>query len=435
MIGKRFLPRTLFLRGLLIVVLPILLVQAVTAIVFYDRHWDNITRRMAYSYAGEIAYLTTQITTLENAYLRDRQLAVFSRQTDIDAQFMPGESLLALPSKGDDFTQLHDELSKRLPYPITVHRLRAAEEVAVRIGLPAGVLELRSTVKRLESGTTTIFFLWTIGSSVLFVLIAAIFLRNQVRPIRELAEAAELFGKGVETAPLKPHGAQEVRRAARAFLVMRERILRQIRSRTEMLAGISHDLRTPLTRMKLQLSLLPDLPEAREMEGDVIQMEHMIQEYLHFARGDGAEEARPVAMQPLLEAMVEGYTRTGKQVTFTQPAEVITVSLRPMAARRMVENVIENALRYGGGVACIFLRSSGVWAEIMVEDAGAGIAPANRETVFQPFTRLENSRNIATGGVGLGLSIARDIARSHGGDIRLGEAASGGLRVVIRLPL
>ncbi|NCY26423.1 MAG: two-component sensor histidine kinase, partial [Alphaproteobacteria bacterium] len=233
------------------------------------------------------------------------------------------------------------------------------------------------------------------------------------------------------------HGATEVKKAARAFIIMRERIKRQLRTRTEMLAGISHDLRTPLTRMKLELAMLPTdgaLRESvRELEGDVQQMEHMIEEYLNFARGEGREEAIRISLRELLEDMVQDYRRLDAKVTLAGGDDVVA-DVRVTGFRRMMHNIVDNALRYGKRCA-VSLRSGDKFCEIIIDDDGPGIALEQREEVFKPFSRLEGSRNSKTGGVGLGLSIARDIVLAHGGRIVLDDAPMGGLRVLIYLPL
>jgi two-component system osmolarity sensor histidine kinase EnvZ len=271
---------------------------------------------------------------------------------------------------------------------------------------------------------------------VLFLLIAVLFLRNQIRPIRRLAEAADNFGRGVDTLGFRPSGATEVRKAARAFIVMRERIKRQLRTRTEMLAGISHDLRTPLTRMKLELAMLPDTDAIREsvkeLGDDVQQMEHMIQEYLDFARGEGREEAIRVSVRELLEDVVNDYRRLNEDVVLASGDDGM-MDIRASGFRRVLHNVIDNALRYGKRCD-VLLRISANYCEIIVDDEGAGIPQEKRDEVFKPFNRLDPSRNTKTGGVGLGLTIARDIVLAHGGNIALDSSPKGGLRVIIRLP-
>ena len=271
------------------------------------------------------------------------------------------------------------------------------------------------------------------GASTLFLMIAVIFLRNQIRPIRKLAEAADNFGRGADMPNFRPSGASEVRKAARAFIVMRERIKRQLRTRTEMLAGISHDLRTPLTRMKLQLAMLGDSEASREMGDDVQQMEHMIQEYLDFARGEGREDAIRVSLREFLEDVVSDYQRLSADVTLV-PGQDSMMDIRISGFRRMMHNVIDNALRYGKRCR-LALRIAANYCEVVIDDEGPGIPEDKRDEVFKPFNRLDPSRNIKTGGVGLGLTIARDIVLAHGGSILLESSPKNGLRVIIRLPL
>jgi two-component system osmolarity sensor histidine kinase EnvZ len=279
------------------------------------------------------------------------------------------------------------------------------------------------------------------GASCLFLFIAVIFLRNQIRPITRLAIAADNFGRGLDTENFRPHGATEVRKAARAFITMRERIRRQIRTRTDMLSGISHDLRTPLTRMKLQLAMLPEdvstRPDMREaiveLEDDVQQMQQMVQEYLDFACEEGREDAVRVNLSELLTDVANDYVRMQQKVSLTIENSP-EIELRVSSCRRMLHNLIDNALRYGKNCH-LTLRQAGSYAEIMVDDEGAGIPENQRDEVFKPFNRLEASRNSKTGGVGLGLTIARDVVLAHGGIIALETAPTHGLRVLIRLPL
>jgi len=430
---KPLLPKTLFARAVLIVALPTVLVQLVAVYAFYNRHWENVTRRMANTLTGEIVFLAQHTRTVNRA---DRQalMRVFEETTGINASFEPGATLSPEASdRGTGFDEFRQVLQERIDLPFTVQRLPDRENMIVRVQMKDGVLAFRMSVKRLESPTTTIFISWMAGSSLVFLLIAIVFLRNQVRPIRRLAAAAENFGKGRDDPDFKPSGASEVRRAARAFLVMRERIQRQLRSRTEMLAGISHDLRTPLTRMKLQLAMLGDMPEVAEMAADVAQMEHMIDEYLDFAAGDGGEAAAPVSLNALLQGVADDYQRSGQPVTL-HVGEDGVIEIRPNAMRRVLHNLIDNALRYGKRCT-VSARLISTQAEIAVDDEGPGIPEGQREEVFRPFTRLDASRNLNAGGVGLGLTIARDIARGHGGNITLSESPAGGLRVLIRLPL
>jgi two-component system osmolarity sensor histidine kinase EnvZ len=258
-------------------------------------------------------------------------------------------------------------------------------------------------------------------------------MRNQVSPLRRLASAADNFGKGRDTPNFSPSGASEVRQAASAFMSMRDRIQRQIQQRTEMLAGVSHDLRTPLTRMKLQLAMLKDVAEIEELNSDVAAMENMIEGYLNFARGEGSEQPIPTDAKILLSEVIHDAKRKSITISFVMP-ETVNLPLAPNAIKRLLTNLIDNAARHGESVLVTAQRNGSV-LELIVEDDGPGIPEHMREEVFRPFFRLDESRNVATGGTGLGLSIARDIVQSHGGDIRLNNSVLGGLKAIISLPI
>lgn len=426
---KTVLPKSLSGRALLILVLPTVLIQIVMAYVFFDRHWDDVTRRMSTALAGNMAFLVHSLATTSET---GRVTRDFQRATGIDVYLDPPATFNKAHAT-QDFPEFQKQLRVKIDQPFTVRRIDNGETIETRIALSGQVLRLQTTVKQLESPTTTLFVLWMMGASALFLLIATIFMRNQIKPIRRLAEAADNFGRGVDTPGFRPHGASEVRKAARAFVVMRERIKRQLRTRTDMLAGISHDLRTPLTRMKLQLAMLGDNEATQELSEDVQQMEHMIQEYLDFARGEGREEAVRVSLRDMLESVVGDYRRMQAEVTL-QAGDDVLVGLRVSAFRRMLHNIIDNALRYGRHCD-VALRSGVNYCEILIDDEGPGIPADKREEVFKPFSRLDPSRNSKTGGVGLGLTIARDIVQAHGGSIALEDSPKGGLRVIIRLPL
>ncbi|MCE2926926.1 MAG: ATP-binding protein [Rickettsiales bacterium] len=431
MIGKRYLPKSLFGRTLLIVVLPTVLIQLVMAYAFFDRHWDSVTRQMSKTLAGDAAFLVSQLkrssTKAEWHVINDFEHATGLRVALNDgAKFKPG-------STSDDFIELRQQLGERIEEPFTIHRLADGDNLEIRILMDDQMLSMQASLKRIESRTTLAFLAWMLGASALFLIIAVLFLRNQIRPIHQLAEAADDFGRGVDTADFRPHGASEVRKAAKAFIVMRERLKRQIRTRTDMLSGISHDLRTPLTRMKLQLAMMPRDDAIRELEDDVVQMEHMIAEYLDFARGEGREIAIKTNLKRLLEETVSDYQRAAHPVALRHMDDA-ELDLRASSIRRMLTNIIDNALRYGKR-AELSLHTSAHYAEIWVDDEGTGIDARDHEEVFKPFFRLETSRNEKTGGVGLGLTIARDIALAHGGQITLATSPSSGLRVIIKLPL
>jgi len=431
MIGKSLLPKSLFGRALLILVLPTVLIQLVVVYVFFDRHWDNILRHMSGSLAGEIVFFTHQLDAIPPEH-REKFTADFEMATGVDANFDEADSFNARQGS-DDFQEFQERLRGKLGLPFTVRKTTDGNLIEIKILLPDRTLRLLVSVKRLDSRTTIILLGWMFGASIIFLVIAILFLRNQIRPIRKLASAAENFGRGVDNPDFRPAGAAEVRKAARAFIVMRERIKRQLRTRTDMLAGISHDLRTPLTRMKLQLAMLGDDEAVQGLSDDVQQMEHMIREYLDFARGAGREDALRVSLRELVGDVVGDYLRLSADVTL-EPGDDAMMDIRTSSFRRMLHNVIDNALRYGTRCT-LSLRVATNYCEVLVDDEGPGIAQDQRDEVFKPFNRLEQSRNSKTGGVGLGLTIARDIALAHGGAISLDASPKGGLRVIIRLPL
>ena len=315
---------------------------------------------------------------------------------------------------------------------------RDDRNISIRIGLQEGVLDILTPRKRMFSTTIYIFVLWMVGTALVVTAVAIFFLRNQIQPIRRLAAAAEAFGKGRSDVEFKPAGASEIRQAAAAFIDMRGRIARHIDQRTEMLAGVSHDLRTPLTRIKLQLAMLREtMPEAgaeiSDLESDIADMEKMIDEYLAFSRGQGAEEPEPVDLSALIGEVVDGARRNGAALTL-DAGEALTLPLRPNAIKRCLTNLVDNAVRYGENID-VTARRTGESVEVIVEDDGPGIPPESIDDVFKPFYRLDDSRNPNYAGAGLGLAIARDVARGHGGDIVLETAGSGGLRAVLRLPV
>ena len=316
--------------------------------------------------------------------------------------------------------------------PFRIDTTTFSDRIEVKLQLPDGVLQASSSRKRLTSTTTGLFVMWMVGTAIILLAIAIVFLRNQLKPIGRLAEAADAYGRGHEIDPVKPAGATEVRRAARAFLTMRQRIQRQMDQRTEMLAGVSHDLRTPLTRMKLQLAMLGNTQEAANLSSDVVEMEAMIDAYLAFARGQDTEAPAAVDVHALLREIVAQAQRKGNEVNLTNGRALHAV-LRPNAMRRCLTNLVDNAGRFGTHVEVSASQSEDFLA-ITVDDDGPGIDEDDREEVFRPFFRLESSRNSETGGSGLGLSIARDVARGHGGDVVLSQSPQGGLRAEVRLP-
>jgi two-component system osmolarity sensor histidine kinase EnvZ len=431
---KRLLPTTMFGRSLLLIVMPLILVQVISAWVFYARHWETVAHRFAADVAAEISMLGESLgfapTEGERAWLMSQAEA----RTEINFSFERGGTLLPPVASGGSATEEHlrTALSERMRAPYRVDGTSDPGNLVVEVQLPDGVLNATLSYKRLNTSTTYIFILWMIGSSVLFFVVAAIFLRNQVKSLRRLAAAADGFGKGRPIAFSKVEGALEVRQAAVAFIQMRDRIQRQIRQRTEMLAGVSHDLRTPLTRMKLALEMMGDNPAVAELKSDVVEMEHLVHVYLDFARGEGTELPIETDIAALLQDIAAAAAREGTAVSLDQPPE-LRVPIRPNALRRCLGNLIANGARYGSHV-WLTGRPAEDGVDILVDDDGPGIPPDERDHVFQPFIRLDSSRNPSTGGIGLGLTIARDVARSHGGDVRLETSPKGGLRARVHLP-
>lgn len=433
---KRFLPRSLFGRSLLIIVVPLILLQVVSAFVFYDRHWDTISRRMANALAGDIAMLVDTLRRLPNPEDQANTFAAALSYMSIHAALNEDEILPnAVPPQRTSNLEdlLIAAMNERVQRPFIMDVRSLERDVEIKVQLPEGVLVVRTTRKRLFSSTTYIFVLWMVGTSLVLFAVASIFMRNQIRPIRRLATAASSFGKGRDVPDFRPEGAVEVRHAAHAFNIMRERIQRQITQRTEMLAGVSHDLRTPLTRMKLQIAMLGDSQDARDLHDDVAEMERMVEGYLDFARGEGDEAPIETDLGLVLEDVVGGARREGAAIDLHREGNLV-MPLRPNAIRRCFANLVGNAARYGTHVR-VRAGKRGDAAEILIDDDGPGIPEDAREDVFRPFLRLDRSRNPATGGVGLGLTIARDMARGHGGDITLEDSPAGGLRVRVRLPL
>jgi two-component system osmolarity sensor histidine kinase EnvZ len=328
--------------------------------------------------------------------------------------------------------QLMQAMQGRVNLPWRIEGLDDPDGLRIAVQLHRGLLVAEVPWNQLYSYTNYIFVMWMVGSSLVLLAIATLFLRNQVKSLRRLAAAADGFGKGRHVPFFKIEGAIEIRQAAVAFMTMRDRIQRQIRQRTQMLAGVSHDLRTPLTRMKLALEILGNDPAVEELKSDVAEMEHMVLGYLDFARGEGSEMPVETDLSLLLEDIASSMRREGTALSLTAPAEYL-LPVRPNALKRCLVNLVNNARRYGTHV-WLTAAAAEDGVDILVDDDGPGIAPAERDRVFRAFVRLDQSRNPSTGGVGLGLTIARDVARGHGGDVALEKSPYGGLRARLHLP-
>lgn len=448
-LSKRILPTTLFGRSMLIIMTPVLLLQLFATYIFYDRHWSRMTDRLAYALVGEVSVIIDRMHYQEFDPQAIDELAELSeRYLEILVRFepeanLPEESLSGWRPQVVAQT-LRRVLEEKLPYQVSLHVGDQERwiELAIAIG-QRGVLFISVPERRLFSSSSYIFVLWMVGLSVVLFSIAIIFMRNQIRPIRRLAIAADWFGRGKDVSQFKPEGAREVRQAANAFLTMRDRLRRQISQRAIMLAGVSHDLRTPLTRMRLAIEML-DVPKSdkQELGRDIQEMERMVDGYLDFVRGEGEEETEKSDLARLIEDVYRNHPLfDSKHVSFVNEVYGAPVMwLKSNAMRRCLQNLIGNALTYANSRVNITLQNqedeSGVGLCLLIEDDGPGIPEESRDNVFKPFYRLESSRNKQTGGVGLGMSIAMDVVYAHGGKIYLGQSDDlKGLKVSLILPL
>jgi two-component system osmolarity sensor histidine kinase EnvZ len=433
---KHFLPRTLLGRSILIVVVPLIMLQVVTTFIFFNRHWETISLLLSRSFSGNISMVIDTMNRFPEVEDREWIFMVSPGNLGLELSFEEGAILSEETAKKSDGLieeMLEQGMDERVRRPFRIDNENFGDKVQVKIQLPEGVLNVLGKRKLLFSSTTYILILWMIGTSLILLAVAIIFMRNQVRPIRRLAAAADNFGKGRDVPYFKPEGAAEVRRAAAAFKLMQARIQRQISQRTEMLAGVSHDLGTVLTRMKLELAMLGDSSEAKALATDVAEMEHMIEGYLAFARGEGKENAEPVKVDRMLAEVADNARRNGAEIELEADTGM-TITLRPNAFRRCLGNLLGNAARHAQHIRLAAQRRDHQ-LEITVDDDGPGIPEDRREDVFKAFFRLDEARNLDSGGVGLGLSISRDIIHAHGGEISLETSPLGGLRVGVLLPV
>ena len=429
------LPKGLYARSILIVVTPIVILQSVVAYVFMERHWERVTQRLSTAVTRDIAAIVEMIET----YPQDERYSDLTRisadSLGLTISVLPDGPLPAAGRK--PFFSLLDralsrQITRQIKRPFWIDTVGDSDLVEIRIKLDGKVLRVFARRSQTYASNSHIFLVWMIGTSLVLIGIALAFLRNQIKPILTLAEAADGFGKGRQVSDFQLRGAREVRQASQAFIDMRRRIERQIEQRTAMLSGVSHDLRTILTRFKLELALLGDNSDTRAMRTDVDEMTRMLEDYLAFAKGDAEEVSQAVDMPALLEQLAERARRTGSHVTVAFEGEA-KIQVRPLAFRRCLDNLISNAGKFGERID-ILASHHDDWLTIAVDDDGPGIADDEREAVFKPFYRLDTARNVDDGGTGLGLSIARDIARNHGGDIALDTSPLGGLRAVIAIP-
>ena len=434
-LAKRWLPRSLFARSVLIIVLPVLAMQALVGAGFFEAHWRTVTRQLSESLAGDVAWTVSLYEHDPSPPAYAALVERAERAQGLSVAFQPGRALpgnrrgswLALDGA------LRSAIDERVREPVWIDTTRYPAYVDIRVAVPGGVLRFLAPRERAFSTRGHDFLLWLTGATLLLSGVAVAFIRNQVRAIERLAEAADAFGRGQDSPRFKPHGAREVRMAAEAFLAMRARIRRHIDQRTAMLASVSHDLRTPLTRLKLQAAMSPPSPRMEEIKRDISDMEQMIDEYLAFARGQAGEDVADASVGAILAEVGADARRTGAAVA-VEAEPGLTAQLRPKAFKRALANLVNNAAAHGEHVQVAARRTPFGGLEVCVDDDGPGIPPDRYEEAFRPFSRLDEARCQNTKGVGLGLAIARDVARGHGGDVELAASPLGGLRAVVRLP-
>ncbi len=431
----RFLPRGLYGRSLVIVIAPVVVLQSVVAYVFMERHWQLVTRRLSASVTADVSALID----VYKSFPQDKDASALQRiaqeRLNLDMDILPNAELPpALPRPF--FSLLDQALSRQLELqiaqPFWLDTVGQSDFVEIRVKVDQDVMRVVARRSAAYASNSHIFMVWMLGTSLVLLTVAVLFLRNQIKPILSLADAAESFGKGRDI-EFRPRGATEVRQAGHAFLEMKRRVERTLSERTTMLNGVSHDLRTILTRFKLSLALLDRHPEIEAIEKDVDEMSRMLEAYLAFVRGEAGEIPLATDIRALLEELKADAERQGHDTDLSVIGDPVVV-VRPDAIRRVLTNLVSNAARHGDRIA-ITATHDARYLIVTVDDDGPGIPPDMREEVFKPFVRLDEARNVDEGGSGLGLAISRDIARSHGGDIALLDSPMGGIRAMLRLPV
>ncbi len=431
-----YMPKRLYARSLIIIIAPMILLQSVIAFDFMERHWQTVTQRLSQAVTRDIAAIIDLLETYPNEADYANIIRIAQDRMQLKVDLLPPEPLPP-PGPKPFFSILDqilsEEITRQINRPFWLDTVGNSNIIEVRIQLESRVLRVFVRRSQAYASNTHIFLLWMVGTSLVLLMIAIPFLRNQIRPILALAEAAESFGKGRPMPrDFRPRGAEEVRRAGFAFMQMRERIERQIEQRTAMLTGVSHDLRTILTRFKLQLALTRSKADIEALGKDIDDMQSMLEGYLAFARGEAAEDAGPFDLATCFRRL-EDEARLRRCRLETSITGSPNVHVRPNAFSRLIANVVGNAFRYAQVVEINAVHGNG-WLTLAIDDDGPGIPEEKREEVFKPFVRLDEARNLDASGTGLGLPIARDIARSHGGDLTFEDSPLGGLRATIRIP-
>jgi len=428
---KKFLPQTLLGRSILILVVPLIILQLIITIIFYNRHWDTITRHRTIDFVKDITLIVESFE--KNKSIENQKWTLNNVSEKLQLQtFYKKNITLNSEEYGQKPTKLKKYLLENLDPLNKKFYLNINDEkklITVMVEMDDGILEFRANKKRIYSSTTYIFILWMISASIILFIVALIFLRNQIKPIRKLAIAVDRFGKGKNIGNFKPSGAREVRRVSNAFKIMKERIENSITQRNKMFSSISHDIRTILTRMKLNLEL--HKLDKGGLKKDLVEMEQMVEEYLKYAKGEEKEKIKKVNITSLINLIKKRYSK--KNIYFNNGKE-INISVRLNSIKRCINNLLSNSLKFSKNIE-ITCNKKNNYVEIIIDDDGPGIPEKERKKVLQPFYRVEDSRNRDTGGIGLGITIAADIINNHGGNFFLDKSPLGGLRTKIYLPI
>ena len=428
---KKILPQTLLGRSILILVVPLIILQIIITVIFYNRHWDTITRHRTIDFVKDI---TLVVESFEKNKSRENQVWILSNVSEkLQLQTIYIENKkLSFEKDNEKTSKLEEYLLENLDplgkkFNLNINNKKKLITVMVEVN--NGILEFRANKKRIYSSTTYIFILWMIGASIILFIVALLFLKNQIKPIRKLAIAVDRFGKGKNIQNFKPSGAKEVRRVSNAFKIMKDRIENSITQRNKMFSSISHDIRTILTRMKLNLEL--HKLDKGGLKKDLIEMEEMVEEYLKYAKGEEKEKIQKINIVNLLNSIKKRYSK--KNISFKNDKK-INISIRLNSIKRCINNILSNSLKFSKKVE-ISCNKKKDYVEIIIDDDGPGIPKSERKKVLQPFYRVEDSRNRNTGGIGLGITIAADIINNHGGNFLLEQSPLGGLRAKIYLPI
>ena len=428
---KKFMPEGLYSRSLLIIIIPIVILQGILTFVFLDRHWQLVTRKLSSAVASEI----TTFIDIEPILGIERITKLSDRLYDVDVKFFPNQKLVNNLPEPINLVEntLGKELSKILENNFWIDAHTYEKKVIVQIEKLNGVYEFTIPRRNVYATNSHIFLVWMVISSLLLVSVAVMFMRQQIKPIEKLSKAAQQFGLGMKMEDFKPSGASEVREAAEAYLKMQERIERFIEQRTLMLAGVSHDLRTPLTRLKLQIEMLSDDKTNKELLSDVNEMQKMLETYLDFAEDVTREKASKIDLELMIREIIKSDKKENKKINFNKKSTPVFFECRSIAMKRCITNLINNAGSYGNEVL-VSLDENKDSIIISVEDDGPGIKKEDYDQAIKPFIRLDTSRNQNIPGSGLGLSISQDITSNHGGKMSMSESSLGGLKVSLNFP-